>query len=346
MSSIAGEFTAGALFGSALSAAGIYSPALIRAQMHLADFTMLKIFVAASASGALAVHLADRLSFAPIKPRVPRYLGLFTYDGNLIGGALLGMGMALTGACPGTSLVQMASGLRSGLYVVLGGVAGGLAHLALSPILHPKRDDAPTETTPLNKSASTSSAEEPTLQGSFGLSTNVLLLAWEVMCVLFIQLANTLGGDEGSGAGLVTPIVGGCMIGGAQAATVLLTRHTIGVSTAYENAAQAIYSVVGLGGAASRCTPSLVFAAGILSSSALVTRAAPQSAIDAIVAGSGDVSAVSAFFGGLVMVFGARVAGGCTSGHGISGLVTFSWASFVSVAAMFGSGILTAFFLG
>lgn len=52
MLSIAGEFTAGALFGSALSAAGIYSPALIRAQMHLADFTMLKIFVAASASGA------------------------------------------------------------------------------------------------------------------------------------------------------------------------------------------------------------------------------------------------------------------------------------------------------
>lgn len=42
------------------------------------------------------------------------------------------------------------------------------------------------------------------------------------------------------------------------------------------------------------------------------------------------------------MVLGAPLAGGCTSGHGISGLATFPWASFVTVAAMFGGGILIA----
>ena len=50
----------------------------------------------------------------------------------------------------------------------------------------------------------------------------------------------------------------------------------------------------------------------------------------------------AAFIGGLVLIFGARMAGGCTSGHGISGglqLAVSSWTFFVS---MFISGIMTA----
>jgi uncharacterized membrane protein YedE/YeeE len=49
-----------------------------------------------------------------------------------------------------------------------------------------------------------------------------------------------------------------------------------------------------------------------------------------------------AFLGGFIMLFGARVAGGCTSGHGISGMAQLSVGSTVAVAAMFAGGILTA----
>lgn len=42
------------------------------------------------------------------------------------------------------------------------------------------------------------------------------------------------------------------------------------------------------------------------------------------------------------MLFGARIAGGCTSGHGISGMAQLSAGSTVEVAAMFTGGILTA----
>lgn len=52
-----------------------------------------------------------------------------------------------------------------------------------------------------------------------------------------------------------------------------------------------------------------------------------------------------AFFGGFLMVFGARIAGGCTSGHGISGLAQLSVGSALAVAAMFAGGILAAFVL-
>lgn len=53
----------------------------------------------------------------------------------------------------------------------------------------------------------------------------------------------------------------------------------------------------------------------------------------------------AAFIGGAILLFGARMAGGCTSGHGISGglqLAVSSWAFFF---AMFGSGVVTAFAL-
>ena len=49
-----------------------------------------------------------------------------------------------------------------------------------------------------------------------------------------------------------------------------------------------------------------------------------------------------AFLGGAVLLFGARLAGGCTSGHGISGGLQLAVSSWTFVAAMLASGILTA----
>jgi hypothetical protein len=42
----------GAIFGAALTVAGVYSPSVIIAQMHFQDFHMMKSFVAASACSA------------------------------------------------------------------------------------------------------------------------------------------------------------------------------------------------------------------------------------------------------------------------------------------------------
>jgi len=46
----------GAIFGAALTAAGVFSPAVIIGQMRLVDFHMLKAFLAASASSACVSH--------------------------------------------------------------------------------------------------------------------------------------------------------------------------------------------------------------------------------------------------------------------------------------------------
>jgi len=51
---------------------------------------------------------------------------------------------------------------------------------------------------------------------------------------------------------------------------------------------------------------------------------------------------VHAFIGGALLLFGARLAGGCTSGHMISGISQLTIGSFLFGISIFASGILTA----
>ena len=55
-----------------------------------------------------------------------------------------------------------------------------------------------------------------------------------------------------------------------------------------------------------------------------------------------SVRAVGAFLGGIVAMFGARLAGGCPSGHGLSGLMQLSLSGFLAMAGFFGAGVLVA----
>ncbi len=49
-----------------------------------------------------------------------------------------------------------------------------------------------------------------------------------------------------------------------------------------------------------------------------------------------------AVLGGLLMSFGARMAGGCTSGHGISGTAQLNIASWIAVLGFFVGGVIVA----
>ncbi len=55
--------------------------------------------------------------------------------------------------------------------------------------------------------------------------------------------------------------------------------------------------------------------------------------------------AVAAFFGGAVAMIGARLADGCPSGHGLSGLMQLSASGFVALAMFFLTGIAVAYFV-
>jgi uncharacterized membrane protein YedE/YeeE len=54
---------------------------------------------------------------------------------------------------------------------------------------------------------------------------------------------------------------------------------------------------------------------------------------------------VAIVLGGFLVGFGARYAGGCTSGHAITGLATFQWASLLAVVGFFIGGLFTTYVL-
>lgn len=52
--------------------------------------------------------------------------------------------------------------------------------------------------------------------------------------------------------------------------------------------------------------------------------------------------AIGAIVGGVVAMIGARMADGCPSGHGLSGMMQLSVSAFVALAMFFGCGVIVA----
>jgi uncharacterized protein len=51
---------------------------------------------------------------------------------------------------------------------------------------------------------------------------------------------------------------------------------------------------------------------------------------------------LTAFFGGAILMLGARLAGGCPSGHGLSGLMQLSISGFIATVCFFAGGVVIA----
>lgn len=112
----------GIVFGFALEKCRVFEPGVIIGQMQLRNFLMLKIFLAAVIAGLIVLAVINgmfgvKLSLKPL---------LFRAD--IIGGLILGAGIALAGACPGTTLAQIGAGYRDALFVLLGGLAGAMTY--------------------------------------------------------------------------------------------------------------------------------------------------------------------------------------------------------------------------
>ena len=280
--------------------------------------------------------LLEHFNIVHRKPRSASSIGLFSaYDANIIGGALLGFGMALTGACPGTVLVQLALGFKSSGYTLLGAVIGG--------ILYARYGDA-LKASPLSKAkAGVKGTETLTIQGKLDVNANYVLLGYEVLCAAVITIANLIGAEADSKS-VWYPIAAGALgIGGAQGVNLLLTGNAVGVSGAYEEIGRHFwYALDSKSGVQRPSSRAIAFASGILVGTLILAKAIlPIHGSDTVDEGI-EISVWRALFGGLILVFGSRIAGGCTSGHGISGMSMFSISSIITVAAMFGGGIAAA----
>lgn len=128
----------GIVFGFALEKSRVFEPGVIIGQMQLRNFIMLKVFLAAVITGLVVLAVLNGVFGVPLqlKPLLLR--------ADIVGGLILGAGIALAGACPGTSMAQLGAGYKDAWFVVLGGIAGavtyGYFHEPITALLPEKGD--------------------------------------------------------------------------------------------------------------------------------------------------------------------------------------------------------------
>jgi uncharacterized membrane protein YedE/YeeE len=156
-----------------------------------------------------------------------------------------------------------------------------------------------------------------------------------------------------------SPYVAGLIIGLLQIPTFLLMNTALGASSSFVTVGAHLAALVDpaaakIGYFASHMTGAKnwwqVAVVGGIAVGAFISMklsGAHRPAISAVWARATGMTSLGArapiaFLAGFLMLFGARIAGGCTSGHGISGMAQLAVGSTVAVAAMFAGGILVA----
>ncbi|KAK4142368.1 uncharacterized protein C8A04DRAFT_38320 [Dichotomopilus funicola] len=341
------DILSGAAMGAALTVAGVYAPDVILTQFNFTDFTMLQTFLTAAAGSSLIVTASQTLGLTSLPPRRPASLGFLSkYDGNIFGGALLGAGMAVSGACPGTVLAQLGVGVTSGRWALAGGLLAGVAWSWISSWSSSSSSGCSQEGNRDQKAADEKAGDgdglgkggdksrpAETVHEAFGVNRAVALVGLEAVLILVIATVAKLTTSGASVARGITPYAGGLAIAASQLVSILLRRSLIGTSTAFEELGGWVWG-------AKKYT-NVLFSAGVVSGAWAISQAVP--ALRPVTEAS--ISPVRSLLGGFMIVFGARVAGGCTSGHGISGLSLLSISSFLTAAAIFGAGGITGLLL-
>jgi hypothetical protein len=119
----------GVVFGFALEKSRVFEPGMIVGQMQLRNWIMLKVFLSAVATGAVVLAVLNGSGFVKLQPKAALYAA------DIVGGLILGSGIALAGACPGTTLAQIGAGYRDAVFTLLGGLTGAVAFSYAQPWL-------------------------------------------------------------------------------------------------------------------------------------------------------------------------------------------------------------------
>jgi len=117
----------GTVFGFALEKSRVFEPGIIVGQMQLRNFIMLKVFLTAVATGAIVLAALNGFGIVKLQPKAALYAA------DIIGGLILGVGIALAGACPGTTLAQIGAGYRDALFTLAGGLFSAVAFSYAQP---------------------------------------------------------------------------------------------------------------------------------------------------------------------------------------------------------------------
>ena len=121
----------GIVFGFALEKSRVFEPGMIVGQMQMRNFIMLKVFLTAVVTGLIIIGVMHGFFGVKLYPKT------LLYGADILGGLILGAGITLAGACPGTVFAQIGVGYKDSWLILLGGLAGALTFSYFEPTLKP-----------------------------------------------------------------------------------------------------------------------------------------------------------------------------------------------------------------
>ena len=122
-------FLIGCAFGAILYLGGASSYRNILGTLLLKDMTIIKLMMTAIGVGTLGIYLLDLGQLAHMSVK-PAYLW-----GIAAGGAIFGIGWAVSGYCPGTCVVGTAEGKLDAVATLIGALVGAFLFAIAFPSL-------------------------------------------------------------------------------------------------------------------------------------------------------------------------------------------------------------------
>jgi len=146
------------------------------------------------------------------------------------------------------------------------------------------------------------------------------------------------------------PYIAGALTGLLLILSVLIAGKYLGASTTFARSAAVIEKTVGVDTSGIEYFNwQLLFVVGVIVGSLISASSSKTFEIVKVppmwAESFGDSQVkrgVAAFIGGAIALFGVRLAGGCPSGHGLSGLAQLAVSGFIAMTFFFLAGLITA----
>jgi uncharacterized protein len=322
--------TFGFLFGAILQYSGLNRYNTISGMAMLKDLTMAKAIAVAIGLGIILVNIEISLGFASYHVK-PLLLG-----GIIIGGLIFGTGMAILGYCPGTIPVSMGEGSLDAFTGFIGALAGGIIYTLI----------APSVKTIIGPDLGQISASSLFNGSSAGFFLFILLTGILIIAIAFRLNKIEKARDYNwliSGIGLAILTAG-----------IFLTTvfdRVLGASTFYPYFGDMIAGLNDNAYFQSTIKSGnweMIFLAGAFLSGLVLSLIRKDFKIILIHDNwkkykndSNGSRLFWSFVGGFLLIIGARLAGGCTSGHIISGGMQLALSSWIFAIFVFGAFLIT-----
>jgi len=319
----------GFLFGAILQYANLNKFNVISGLALRENFAVPKAIALSIGIGVilLSVEIALGMASYHVKP--------FILGGLLIGGLLFGVGMALLGYCPGTLAISFGEGSIDALIGIIGGLFGGLFYTIVLPYIKPILG---------------------TNMGAMSLNsligTNTLFFIITIIVgVIFSYAAFILHKKDKNKdkkwilSGIALAILNLIVF------SSVVTNRPIGASTTFPYVADLLTGFTDNNYFNAIKTPGnweLIFLAGAFVAGVIISLIRKDFKLILIhdnwkkhKNNSSTSRIIWSFIGGFILLFGARMAGGCTSGHILSGGMQFAFSSLFFAVFVFVGILIT-----